>query len=78
LLNRYISVFERKNESDEQLLKLERESKLVRKVKPLLHQRTFSIDKLSTLNISIIPKSEKDVWCAIIEREKAKIRTYLQ
>lgn len=58
--------------------RLERDSKLVRRIKPLLSQRSISMDKLSVLDLQLVPKSEKELWCNIIDAEKAKIKTFLQ
>lgn len=70
-LNRYMQS------SGEDMERLERESKLVRRIKPLLSQRSFSIDKLSAVDLNLIPQAEKTQWCHIIDAEKAKIRAYL-
>lgn len=50
-LNRYIEVSGNADEME----KLERESKLVRRVKPLLSQRSISMDKLSIVDLQLVP-----------------------
>lgn len=53
------SFIEAKGNPD-QAQQIEGDSKLVRRVKPLLTERSFSLDALQKVDLQLIPKAEKD------------------
>ena len=62
----------------QEVAKLERESKLVKKVRPMLSQKSFSLERLHIVNVSnSFTKHEKDRCLKIIDLEEAKIKAYL-
>ena len=57
---------------------LERESKLVRKAKQMLTQKSFSMGNLAQIDLAKFTRSEKDDCMRILNLEQAKIKTFLQ
>ena len=57
--------------------RLERESALVRQVKPMLAQRSFSMGELTKVDLSVFSEEEKKECLAIISREEAKVEEFL-
>ena len=85
-LNRYIEIFNptitfNKDFSENpvylEIEKLEQDSKLVRKVRPLLTQRSYSLERLTLVEMSQFSKQERDRCFQLMEIEEAKIRAYL-
>ena len=53
------------------------ESKLIKKVKPLLNQRTFNMPSLTMIDLACFTHEEKERCMQIMNREQAKIKTFL-
>lgn len=47
-------------------------------MKPLLHQRSYSVDRQSLIDNSVFTHEDKQLCMRIMELEEAKIRSYLQ
>ena len=61
-LNSYIELYKSANQSDQttfDMEKLERESKLVRRIKPMLSQRSYSLERLNKIDLLCISEQER-------------------
>ena len=84
MLNRYVELYSPHRQQSsllksnlDELENLERQSKLVKRIKPMLTQRSYSIERLSIINVQNFTSEEKEKITQIMDIQEAKIKTFL-
>jgi hypothetical protein len=84
MLNRYVELYSPEGQQSslleanlDELENLERQSKLVKRIKPMLTQRSYSIERLSIINVQNFTSEEKEKITQIMDIQEEKIKTFL-